>query len=33
MSPLDRHGFAEECYFIFSDSPIREEAARSAACS
>ena len=25
MLPLDRHGFAEECYFIFSYSPIREE--------
>jgi signal transduction histidine kinase/DNA-binding response OmpR family regulator len=26
LLPLDRHGFAEECYFIFSYSPIREEA-------
>ena len=25
MLPLDRHGFVEECYFIFSYSPIREE--------
>ena len=25
MLPLDRHGFAEECYFVFSYSPIREE--------
>ncbi|MBL9023085.1 MAG: response regulator [Myxococcales bacterium] len=25
LLPLDRHGFAEECYFIFSYSPIREE--------
>jgi signal transduction histidine kinase len=25
MLPLDRHGFAEECYFLFSYSPIREE--------
>ena len=25
MLPLDRHGFAEECYFIFSYSPIRVE--------
>ncbi|HXW04974.1 MAG TPA: ATP-binding protein [Vicinamibacterales bacterium] len=25
MLPLDRHGFAEECYFIFSYSPIRDE--------
>ncbi len=23
--PLDRHGFSEECYFVFSYSPIREE--------
>jgi K+-sensing histidine kinase KdpD len=23
--PLDRHGFVEECYFIFSYSPIRQE--------
>ena len=23
--PLDRHGFVEECYFVFSYSPIREE--------
>ena len=28
MLPLDRHGFAEECYFIFSYSPIREESGR-----
>src|SRR3954454_22909665 len=26
LLPLDRHGFVEECYFIFSYSPIREEA-------
>jgi PAS domain S-box-containing protein len=25
LLPLDRHGFVEECYFIFSYSPIREE--------
>ena len=25
MLPLDRHGFPEECYFVFSYSPIREE--------
>lgn len=25
MLPLDRHGFAEECYFIFSYSPIKQE--------
>ncbi|MEO6031079.1 MAG: ATP-binding protein [Burkholderiaceae bacterium] len=25
MLPMDRHGFAEECYFIFSYSPIRDE--------
>jgi signal transduction histidine kinase/AmiR/NasT family two-component response regulator len=25
MLPLDRHGFKEECYFIFSYSPIRQE--------
>ncbi len=25
LLPLDRHGFREECYFIFSYSPIREE--------
>ena len=25
LLPLDRHGFAEECYFIFSYSPIRQE--------
>jgi hypothetical protein len=25
MLPLDRHGFAEECYFVFSYSPIRDE--------
>ncbi|MEO6445549.1 MAG: hypothetical protein ABIP66_10380 [Gemmatimonadaceae bacterium] len=25
MLPLDRHGFAEECYFLFSYSPIRLE--------
>ena len=24
--PLDRHGFVEECYFVFSYSPIRREA-------
>ena len=24
MLPLDRHGFTEECYFIFSYSPIRQ---------
>ena len=28
LLPLDRHGFAEECYFIFSYSPIREESGR-----
>ncbi len=28
LLPLDRHGFIEECYFIFSYSPIREEAGR-----
>jgi len=28
MLPLDRHGFVEECYFIFSYSPIREESGR-----
>jgi signal transduction histidine kinase len=28
MLPLDRHGFTEECYFIFSYSPIREESGR-----
>ena len=28
MLPLDRHGFAEECYFVFSYSPIREESGR-----
>ncbi|MCY1016117.1 ATP-binding protein [Pyxidicoccus sp. MSG2] len=27
MLPLDRHGFTEECYFIFSYSPIRDESA------
>jgi PAS domain S-box-containing protein len=26
--PLDRHGFVEECYFVFSYSPIREETGR-----
>jgi len=26
--PLDRHGFTEECYFVFSYSPIREETRR-----
>ncbi|MDB4991246.1 MAG: two-component hybrid sensor and regulator, partial [Myxococcaceae bacterium] len=26
LLPLDRHGFVEECYFVFSYSPIREEA-------
>ncbi len=25
MLPLDRHGFTEECYFIFSYSPIKQE--------
>ena len=25
LLPLDRHGFAEECYFVFSYSPIRDE--------
>ncbi len=25
MLPLDRHGYLEECYFIFSYSPIRDE--------
>ena len=25
LLPLDRFGFAEECYFVFSYSPIREE--------
>src|SRR4051812_29982891 len=25
LLPLDRYGFAEECYFVFSYSPIREE--------
>ena len=25
LLPLDRHGFTEECYFIFSYSPIRRE--------
>src|SRR3954462_9745339 len=25
LLPLDRHGFAEECYFVFSYSPIRQE--------
>ena len=25
LLPLDRHGFVEECYFVFSYSPIREE--------
>ena len=25
MLPLDRHGFAEECYFSLSYSPIRDE--------
>ncbi|HET9929098.1 MAG TPA: ATP-binding protein, partial [Polyangiaceae bacterium] len=28
LLPLDRHGFVEECYFIFSYSPIREEGGR-----
>ena len=28
LLPLDRHGFVEECYFIFSYSPIREESGR-----
>ena len=26
--PLDRHGFIEECYFVLSYSPIREEAGK-----
>jgi signal transduction histidine kinase/DNA-binding response OmpR family regulator len=25
LLPLDRHGFVEECYFIYSYSPIRQE--------
>lgn len=25
LMPLDRHGFLEECYFLFSYSPIRDE--------
>ncbi|HZU96934.1 MAG TPA: ATP-binding protein [Planctomycetota bacterium] len=25
MFPLDRHGYTEECYFVFSYSPIRDE--------
>ncbi|MDB4977614.1 MAG: Sensor protein [Myxococcaceae bacterium] len=25
LLPLDRHGFVEECYFVFSYSPVREE--------
>jgi signal transduction histidine kinase len=25
LLPLDRHGYLEECYFIFSYSPIRDE--------
>lgn len=25
MLPLDRHGYTEECYFIFSYSPIKQE--------
>ena len=28
LLPLDRHGFTEECYFIFSYSPIRDESIR-----
>ena len=28
LLPLDRHGFVEECYFVFSYSPIREESRR-----
>ncbi|MEO6236723.1 MAG: ATP-binding protein, partial [Vicinamibacterales bacterium] len=28
LLPLERHGFTEECYFIFSYSPIREEGHR-----
>jgi signal transduction histidine kinase/DNA-binding response OmpR family regulator len=28
LLPLDRHGFVEECYFIFSYSPIRDESGR-----
>ncbi|MFP2909142.1 hypothetical protein ACLESD_29685, partial [Pyxidicoccus sp. 3LFB2] len=27
LLPLDRHGFTEECYFIVSYSPIRDESA------
>ncbi|MCP3138337.1 ATP-binding protein [Pyxidicoccus xibeiensis] len=27
LLPLDRHGFTEECYFICSYSPIRDESA------
>jgi hypothetical protein len=25
MLPLDRNGYLEECYFTFSNSPIRDE--------
>jgi len=25
LLPLDRHGYVEECYFVFSYSPIRDE--------
>ena len=28
LLPMERHGFAEECYFTFSYSPIREEGGR-----
>ena len=28
LLPLDRHGFVEECYFIFSYSPISDESGR-----
>lgn len=28
MLPLDRYGFVEECYFLFSYSPIREESGK-----
>jgi GAF domain-containing protein len=28
LLPLERHGYAEECYFTFSYSPIRDEAGR-----
>jgi signal transduction histidine kinase len=29
MLPLDRHGYTEECYFIFSYSPIKQENGRT----